>query len=192
MVAKEHEHRNEDRSEDGPLGRAARNKDVDEGRNEDKGDAHGQARKADSFEEVSPGNRHERAQMGPVEKSLELTAEEAENNVGAHTAHLLDHSFIDILDGFEATRRDAIGDAGNTEEEEKNRNEAFEEQRTDEGVPVFGKNACKETDGKDGNIDYNGKTGTMKALYFKGCHFLNGLVFIFAVIHRESRFHNLG
>lgn len=72
----------EDRSEDGPLGRAARNKDVDEGRNEDKGDAHGKARKADSSEEVSTGNRHERAQMGPVEKSLELAAEKAENNVG--------------------------------------------------------------------------------------------------------------
>lgn len=119
MVAKEHEHRNEDRSEDGPLGRAARNKDVDEGRNEDKGDAHGKARKADSSEEVSTGNRHERAQMGPVEKSLELAAEKAENNVGAHAAHLLDHGFVDVLDRFKAARRDAIRDAGNTEEEKR-------------------------------------------------------------------------
>ena len=168
MVAKEHEHRNEDRSEDGPLGRAARNKDVDEGRNEDKGDAHGKARKADSSEEVSTGNRHERAQMGPVEKSLELAAEKAENNVGAHAAHLLDHGFVDVLDRFKAARRDAIRDAGNTEEEKENRDETFEEQRSDEGMSVFGKNACKETDGEDGNIEHNGKTGTMKSFYFKG------------------------
>ena len=66
----------------------------------------------------------------------------------------------------------------------------FEEQRSDEGMSVFGKNACKETDGEDGNIEHNGKTGTMKSFYFKGGHFLDGLVFIFAVIDGEPRFHD--
>ena len=127
---------------------------------------------------------------GPVEKSLELAAEKAENNVGAHAAHLLDHGFVDVLDRFKAARRDAIRDAGNTEEEKENRDETFEEQRSDEGMSVFGKNACKETDGEDGNIEHNGKTGTMKSFYFKGGHFLDGLVFIFAVIDGEPRFHD--
>ena len=100
MEAKEHEHRNEDRSENCPLRRTGGDKDIYECAEYNECYAERNTCKSNALEEVSACNRKHGAEFCPVEETLELTAEEAEQNVGAHRGHLASHCFVHINNIF--------------------------------------------------------------------------------------------
>ena len=78
MVAKEHEHRNENRSEDRPFCGTGGDKDIDECAKGNECYEERNTCETDGFKAVSAYHSEHSAKFCPVEEPLELTAEETE------------------------------------------------------------------------------------------------------------------
>ena len=132
MISEEHQHRDKDRSQDRPLCGAGRNEEVDAARHQDDADDHAESGEACSCKSIGPADRNDGAKLGPVEQCVELSADEAEHDVGSHVLHLVDHGLVDVLRGLELTGAESEDDTGDREEEEQDRDQALQQRRADE------------------------------------------------------------
>ena len=96
MIAKQHEHRNENRSEDRPFCRTRGYENVYKRADDDEGYAHRKTGKANILKEISTCDCKQSTKVGPVEEALELSAEETEADIGTHAGHLFYHSLADV------------------------------------------------------------------------------------------------
>ena len=75
MEIQQHEHRDEDRCQDGPLGRSTAHEQVEEGRQEDEADNQWQAGETDALQEfgtVDGENQSQVTVVEPIDDSLEF------------------------------------------------------------------------------------------------------------------------
>ena len=168
VIAEHHEHRHEDRGKDGPLGRYGRDEQVDTHTQKNKGDEKRNSGKPDGLEGVGAGDCEHGVELGPCKQLLELAAEEAEDHIGTHSAHLFDHCPVDIGGVLKLSGCKTVNNAGTREKEEQDRDQAGQQRRAKNGAAAvlidLGERTCKETRYNYGEIDQGGDTGVAQTL----------------------------
>ena len=189
VIAEHHEHRHEDGGKDGPLSRSGGDEQVDAHAQQNKGDEKRNSGKPDGFEGVGAGDREHGVKLGPCKQLLELAAEEAEDHIGTHSAHLFDHCPVDVGGVLKFFGCEAVNNAGNRKEEEQNGDQAGQQRRSENGAAAvlvdFGKRTGKETRHNYGEIDQGGDSGVAQALFLNVGNLLKALL-VCAFISAET------
>ena len=107
-----------------------------------------------------------------LKKTLELSAEEAEQDVGAHTGHLFGHCFVDVVDVFKAAGNISIGKSADGKQNEQDRDQSLKERRAYKFSVFTGQRSHKEQYGDQGHINESCDSCRMKALFLLGRNFI--------------------
>ncbi len=173
MIAKQHEHRDKDWSEDRPLCGTGCHEDVDERAEDDESHPERDSGEIDPAQEVRAGDRQHGAELCPVEQRLELSAEETEQNVAAHCGHLARHCLVDINHVFEFSAHISVGQTAHEEEYEQDRDQSFQEIGTDQSSVLVGKRAGHKQYDDDQDIENRGNSGGAERFLFLRADFLH-------------------